>query len=53
VLDVGDDRLFAFKRTKDADQVTVVVNVTASECKFRLGGSERTPAPYAWLIEVA
>ena len=53
VLDVGNDRLFAFRRAKDADRVDVVVNLTSGEQAFRLGGKEHALAPNAWLVETA
>ena len=53
LLEVGNDKLFAFRRTKDADRVAVVVNVTAAEQQFRLGGSERTLRAAGWLVEAA
>jgi glycosidase len=53
VLDVGNDQLFAFRRARDADHVSVVVNLTASEQKFKLGGAAHALAPNAWLIEAA
>ena len=53
VLDVGNDTLFAFRRAKDADHVTVVVNLTSGEQKFKLGGAEHVLAPQSWLIEAA
>ena len=51
--DVGNDQVFAFTRSVPADSVTVVVNVTASEQKFRLGGNERSLPAHGWLIETA
>ncbi len=53
LLDVGNDRLFAFRRTLAADDVTVVVNVTASQQKLRLGAAERSLPAHGWLIEPA
>ena len=53
VVDVGNDKLFAFRRAKDADHVTVVVNLTSGEQAFRLGGAAHELAPNAWLIEAA
>jgi glycosidase len=53
VLDVGNDKLFAFRRAKDSDHVTVVVNLTSGEQKFKLGGAAQSLAPNAWLIEAA
>ena len=53
VTDVGNDQVFAFTRTLPADRVTVAVNVTASERKFRLGGNERSLPAHGWLIETA
>ena len=53
VVDVGNDKLFAFRRAKDADHVTVVVNLTSGEQTFKLGGAAHTLAPNAWLIEAA
>ncbi len=51
LLDVGNERLFAFKRALGADSVTVVVNVTASEQKLRLGAAERSLPAHGWLVE--
>jgi glycosidase len=53
LLDVGNDRLFAFRRTLADDSVTVVVNLTASEQKLRLGATERGLPAHGWLIETA
>jgi len=53
LLDVGNDKLFAFRRTKEADHVAVVVNVTAAEQKLKLGGSQRTLPAAGWLVEAA
>jgi len=53
VLDVGNDQLFAFERRKDADRVTVIVNVTPAEQRFERGGAEHALAPHAWLIEAS
>ena len=51
LLDVGNDRLFAFRRSLGADAVTVVVNLGAGAEKFRLGDGERSLAAHDWLIE--
>ena len=51
LLDVGNDSLFAFKRTLGADGITVVVNITASEQRLRLGTGERSLPAHGWLIE--
>jgi len=51
VLDVGNDRLFAFRRSFGADVVTVVVNVGAGPQAFRLGDGARSLAAHDWLIE--
>ncbi len=51
LLDVVNDRLFAFSRTLGADRVDVVVNVTRDAQAFRLGAVERTLAAWGWLIE--
>ncbi|HEY8976344.1 MAG TPA: alpha-amylase family glycosyl hydrolase [Burkholderiaceae bacterium] len=53
VLDVRNDRLFAFERRKEADRVTVIVNVTSAEQKFERNGAEHALAPHTWLIEAA
>ena len=53
LLDVGNDSLFAFGRTLADDSVSVVVNVTASEQKLRLGNAERSLPAHGWLIETA
>jgi glycosidase len=53
LLDVGNEQLFAFRRTKDADDVAVVVNVTAAEQKFKLADSERTLPAAGWIVEAA
>ena len=50
LLDVGNERLFAFKRALSADSIVIVVNVTASEQKLRLGTERSLPA-HGWLIE--
>jgi glycosidase len=51
LVDVGNDRLFAFRRTLDADSVGVVVNLTRTAQSFRLGESDRSLPPAGWLIE--
>ena len=51
LLDVGNDHLFAFRRSLAADSVSVVVNVTASGQTLRLGGTERSLPAHGWLIE--
>ena len=51
MLDVGNERLFAFKRSLGSDGVSVVANVTASEQALRLGASERSLPAHGWLIE--
>ena len=53
LLDVGNDKVFAFRREKDADRVDVVVNLASGEQAFRLGGKEHALAPNAWLVETA
>ena len=53
VLDVGNDKVFAFRRAKDADRVDVVVNLAPGEQAFRLGGKDHVLAPNAWLVETA
>ena len=53
LLDVANDKLFAFKRTTDADHLAVVVNLTSAEQKFKLGGTERTLPAAGWLVEAA
>jgi glycosidase len=53
LLDVGNDKLFAFERRKDADRVAVVVNLTSAEQRFKLGGAEHALAPNAWRIDAA
>ncbi|MBW8759195.1 MAG: DUF3459 domain-containing protein [Burkholderiales bacterium] len=53
VLDVGNDKLFAFERRKDADRVAVVVNLTAAEQKLQWAGAQHVIAPHAWRIEAA
>ena len=51
MLDVGNERLFAFRRALGSDSVSVVVNLTASEQALRLGASERSLPAHGWLIE--
>ena len=51
LLDGGNERLFAFKRALGADSVAVVVNVSTSEQKLRLGTAERSLPAHGWLIE--
>ena len=51
--DIGNDQVFAFTRALPADSVTVAVNVTASEQKFRLGDNERSLPAHGWLVETA
>ena len=53
MLDVGNERLFAFRRALGADSVSVVVNVTASEQALRLGAGERSLPAHGWLVEPA
>jgi len=53
VLDVGNDRLFAFERALAADKLTVIVNVTAAPQKYRLGGADDTLPPAGWRIVAA
>ena len=53
LLDVGNDRLFAFRRSLGADSVDVVVNVTPSPQALRLGSSERSLPAHGWLVESA
>lgn len=53
LVDVGNDRLFAFRRTLGADSVTVVVNVTKAAQTYRLGAAERSLPASGWLIETA
>jgi len=53
LLEVGNERLFAFTRTLAADKVTVVVNLGASEQRFRLGTADRNLPAHGWLIESA
>ena len=53
VLDVGNDKLFAFERRKDADRVAVVVNLTPVEQAFKRAGTGHVLAPHAWMIEAA
>jgi len=50
VLDVGNDRLFAFERALGADRIAVVVNVTNAPQKYRLGAAEDTLAPSGWSV---
>jgi len=51
LLDVGNDRLFAFRRTLGADSLSVVVNVTPSAQTLRLGTGERHLPAHDWWIE--
>ena len=53
LVDVGNEQLFAFRRTLAADSVTVVVNVTGSAQAYRLGATERSLPASGWLIESA
>ncbi|MCK9688711.1 alpha-amylase family glycosyl hydrolase [Scleromatobacter humisilvae] len=53
MLDVGNERLFAFRRALGADSVSVVVNVTASEQALRLGADDRKLPAHGWLVEPA
>jgi glycosidase len=51
LLDVGNDKLFAFSRTLGADKLDVVVNVTRDDQPFKLGATPRTLPGSGWLIE--
>ncbi|MEP6502196.1 MAG: alpha-amylase family glycosyl hydrolase [Betaproteobacteria bacterium] len=51
LLDVGNDKLFAFSRTLGPDKVQVVVNVTKEPQVFKLGAVDRTLPGSGWLIE--
>ena len=53
LVDVGNDQLFAFRRSLGADSVTVVVNVTKSAQAFKLGRAERSLPAAGWLVEAA
>jgi glycosidase len=53
LLDVGNDKLFAFRRVLGADSVTVVVNVTRAAQTCRLGATERSLPAAGWLVEAA
>ena len=53
LVDVGNDQLFAFRRTLGADSVTVVVNVTRAAQSFKLAGADRSLPAAGWLIETA
>jgi len=53
LVDVGNERLFAFRRQLGADSVTVVVNVTKAAQACRLGAAERSLPAFGWLIEAA
>ena len=53
LLEVGNERLFAFTRSLAADKVSVVVNLSASEQAFRLATADRTLQAHGWLIESA
>jgi glycosidase len=51
LLDVGNDKLFAFSRTLGNDAVSVVVNVTRDVQPFKLGAAARTLPASGWLVE--
>ena len=53
LVDVGNDQLFAFRRTLGADSVTVVVNVTKAAQSYRLVGTDRGVPASGWMIEAA
>ena len=53
LVDVGNDQLFAFRRTLGADSVTVVVNVTKAAQSYTLVGSARSMPAAGWMIESA
>ncbi|HEY9025495.1 MAG TPA: alpha-amylase family glycosyl hydrolase [Burkholderiaceae bacterium] len=53
VLDVGNDRLFAFERTLAADKLTVVVNVTSAPQTYRHAGAEHRLMASGWRIDTA
>ena len=53
MVDVGNEQLFAFRRTLDADSVAVVVNVTKSAQAFKLGDADRSLPAFGWLVEAA
>ncbi|MGZ3184519.1 MAG: alpha-amylase family glycosyl hydrolase [Telluria sp.] len=49
VLDTGNDKVFAFKRTKDKNVVTVVVNVSGGPQSYTLPGQKKAAlGPWAY-----
>jgi glycosidase len=48
VLDVGNDKVFAFRRQKDGNVVTVAVNLSGTAQRVTLPGSTRAVALAGW-----
>ena len=53
LVDVGNEQLFAFRRTLGADSVAVVVNMTKSAQAFKLGAADRSLPAFGWLVEAS
>ena len=53
LVDVGNEQLFAFRRTRGADSVTVVANVTTAAQSFTLDATQRSLPAAGWLVETA
>jgi glycosidase len=53
LLDVGNDQLFAFRRTLGDDEVRVIVNVTGAPQAVHLGASEGLLPPFGWRVDPA